>query len=260
MFLEGKDGNASGNHFHISVGKGTPKGNGWAQNSNGKWVLTTSSGSCKPENAFYIDTSFTTVKNKAGLSFKNLPSDTTSYYVVKHYLMNLDGSTYTLKDTSTHKEKINSSVTISSVKNTYTGFTYQGGKGATAASASKPSSFDTTTTVLANAKRVINIYYSRNKYTLTLRKDTGNSSAHLLSSSKNSRTFILVGDSYGVPYQSGGKGWINSFKSILPANWKVVAAQAGAGVGLQENKSGSGEKILTKDLFELQSGNTYTYT
>ena len=124
MFLEGTDGNAQGYHFHISVGKGTPKGNGWAKNSNGKWVLTTSSGSCKPENAFYIDTSFTTVKNKAGLSFKNLPSDTTSYYVVKHYLMNLDGSTYTLKDTSTHKGTINSSVTISSVKNTYTGFTY----------------------------------------------------------------------------------------------------------------------------------------
>ena len=57
-----------------------------------------------------------------------------------------------------------------------------------------------------------------------------------------------------MPYQSGGKGWINSFKSILPANWKVVAAQAGAGVGLQENKSGSGEGILTQDLFELQPG------
>ena len=39
MFLEGKDGNASGNHFHISTGKGTPTGNGWAKNSNGKWGL-----------------------------------------------------------------------------------------------------------------------------------------------------------------------------------------------------------------------------
>lgn len=71
MFIEGKDG-ASANHFHMSVGKGEIKGNGWTQNTNGKWVLTTKGGTYRPENAFFIDYSFTKVRNSAGLSFKSL--------------------------------------------------------------------------------------------------------------------------------------------------------------------------------------------
>lgn len=81
MFLEGTDGNATGNHFHISVGKGTMTEGGWSQNSNGKWVLRTSAGACKPEAAFYVDTSFTTVKSSNGISFKKLsdaPKTTTT--------------------------------------------------------------------------------------------------------------------------------------------------------------------------------------
>ncbi len=71
MFLEGKDG-ATANHFHMSVGRGTMKGKGWTQNSSGKWVLTTTNGACKPENAFFIDSSFTTIISSAGLSFKRI--------------------------------------------------------------------------------------------------------------------------------------------------------------------------------------------
>ena len=37
-----------------------------------KWVLTTEKGSEKPENLFFIDQSFTTVKNTKGLNFTNL--------------------------------------------------------------------------------------------------------------------------------------------------------------------------------------------
>ena len=72
MFREGRDGNATGYHVHISVGKGTRSGNGWSENSNSAWVLTTN-GTLKPESAFYIDTSFTTIKNTQGLNFRNLP-------------------------------------------------------------------------------------------------------------------------------------------------------------------------------------------
>lgn len=72
MFREGTDGNATGNHFHISVGKGKYR-NGWVQNTKGKWVLDTVSGAITPEQAFYIDKSFTKILNTANLSFKNLP-------------------------------------------------------------------------------------------------------------------------------------------------------------------------------------------
>lgn len=71
---EGTDGNATGNHFHFAVGKGKRKGNGWAENSNKKWVLTTTNGSKKPETMFYIDPEFTTtVKKTQGIKFKDVP-------------------------------------------------------------------------------------------------------------------------------------------------------------------------------------------
>lgn len=72
---EGKDGHATGNHVHISVGKGKFKGNGWVKNNLGGWPLTCSKGPVKPEKAFWIDKSFTKIKNSAGLSFKDLPED-----------------------------------------------------------------------------------------------------------------------------------------------------------------------------------------
>ena len=72
MFREGKDG-ATANHIHLSVGKGKSKGNGWAKNSNGKWVLTTTGGAIKPEKAFYVDEDFTVIKKTGGLNFKAMP-------------------------------------------------------------------------------------------------------------------------------------------------------------------------------------------
>ena len=68
---EGTDGNATGNHFHFSAGKG--KNGTWTENSRGKWVLTCSGGTYKPEKLFYIDPEFTTVKNAGGIVFKELP-------------------------------------------------------------------------------------------------------------------------------------------------------------------------------------------
>lgn len=70
---EGTDGNATGNHFHFSAGKGKMTGNGWKENSKGKWVLTCSESTAKPEQIFYIDPAFTTIKNAKGLKFKELP-------------------------------------------------------------------------------------------------------------------------------------------------------------------------------------------
>lgn len=69
---EGVDG-ATGNHIHMSVGMGKMTGTGWTQNDNEKWVLTCTNGTIKPEDAFYIDKSFTTVINDKGLNFKEVP-------------------------------------------------------------------------------------------------------------------------------------------------------------------------------------------
>ena len=70
--IEGKDGYATGEHFHIVVGRGKFKGSGWVKNTNDIWVINTTGGSVKPEDAFFIDNTFTTVKNSAGLNFLNL--------------------------------------------------------------------------------------------------------------------------------------------------------------------------------------------
>lgn len=67
IFREGSDG-ATANHLHISVGKGKIKGNGWEQNTKGKWVLTTTHGTIKPEAAFYRTTYQRVIKTQ-GLNF-----------------------------------------------------------------------------------------------------------------------------------------------------------------------------------------------
>lgn len=84
---EGMDGNATGNHFHFSAGKGKMRGNGWVQNSNKKWVLTTSNGTFKPEKLFYIDPKFTTVKKSNGITLKDLPKEQTAvrFFPTKGY-------------------------------------------------------------------------------------------------------------------------------------------------------------------------------
>lgn len=78
MFKEGNDGNSTGYHFHISVGKGKLKGNGWTQNSRGAWVTQTTHGVVPPQRAFFIDPGFTKVYGTGGLKFKTLPSSASS--------------------------------------------------------------------------------------------------------------------------------------------------------------------------------------
>ncbi len=85
---EGKDG-ATAYHLHISAGKGKYKGNGWVKNSNGKYVLTTKKGACKPEKLFYIDPEFTKVVANKGLTFKTLPVYTPGTYKVNTAALNV---------------------------------------------------------------------------------------------------------------------------------------------------------------------------
>ena len=71
MFREGMDG-ATGNHLHMSVGKGHMISGGWDLNSNGRWVLRTSSGCYYPQCAFFVDDKFTKIVDKKDIPFKML--------------------------------------------------------------------------------------------------------------------------------------------------------------------------------------------
>lgn len=89
---EGKDG-ATAYHFHISGGKGLYKGNGWTQNSKGKWVLATTKCTAKPEDLFFIDRSFTKVIDNKDLPFVTLGAQKARYepgsYKVTANLLNV---------------------------------------------------------------------------------------------------------------------------------------------------------------------------
>ncbi len=81
---------------------------------------------------------------------------TDTQYVVKHCLMNVNGSGYTLKDTDNLKGTSDASVTPAT--KTYTGFT----------SPSKQ-----TVTISADGSRVVTYNYTRNKYKFTLGSHQG---------------------------------------------------------------------------------------
>lgn len=85
---EGSDG-ATGNHLHISFGKGKVSGNGWTKNSKSKWVLTTKNGAFRPEQLCFVDKTFTKILSTKGLTFCELPPDYTKgdYKVTKASLL-----------------------------------------------------------------------------------------------------------------------------------------------------------------------------
>lgn len=70
MFLEGNDGNATGNHFHISVSASKYVSGGWQENNKGAWVIK--GNPVKPEEAFFVDDDFTQIIDKKGLNFRKL--------------------------------------------------------------------------------------------------------------------------------------------------------------------------------------------
>lgn len=88
---EGKDG-ASAYHFHFSAGKGKYYGNGWIENSKGKYVLRATEGTYKPEELFFVDKAFTKVMNAKSLAFRELPVEKYvpgTYKVTKAAILNV---------------------------------------------------------------------------------------------------------------------------------------------------------------------------
>ena len=76
ILLEGTDGYATGNHFHITANLG--KYYGLLKNSNGSWCYTYDK-SLLPNEAFYVDTDYTILINTAGYKFQNLPKEEPVY-------------------------------------------------------------------------------------------------------------------------------------------------------------------------------------
>lgn len=72
ILMEGTDGNATGNHFHMTANIG--KYHGLLENNNGKWCWTYDK-SLLPNEAFYLDKSYTTIKNARSYVFKEVPKE-----------------------------------------------------------------------------------------------------------------------------------------------------------------------------------------
>lgn len=77
---EGVDGNASGNHLHITANIG--KYYGLLKNTNGKWCYTYDK-ALKPEEAFYLNKKHTTVLDAKGSVFQEVPKE--SFFGEKGY-------------------------------------------------------------------------------------------------------------------------------------------------------------------------------
>nr|DAE35588.1 MAG TPA: hypothetical protein [Caudoviricetes sp.] len=84
--MEWKDANSTGYHNHVAFGLGTLKGSGWAKNKKGAWVLTTTGGTIKPEQAMYINDNVTIINNQ-GLSFEKEPEDKKEEYTAGYYTL-----------------------------------------------------------------------------------------------------------------------------------------------------------------------------
>ena len=81
-------------------------------------------------------------------------------YVVNHYQMNLDGSTYSLVETENLRGVSNNNLSLDSLKKSYTGFTYENGK--------VNNKVVSSVNISPDGGTIIDLYYSRNKVVLDI--------------------------------------------------------------------------------------------
>ena len=110
-----------------------------------------------------------------GTWYAKWTANTDTKYVVNHYTKNLGATTYTLNSAENKTGTTATSVTLANLKKTITGFTYSEGFAGTATKGTtKPTSGAVTTaTILADGTRVIDLYYTRNTYTITVAAGNG---------------------------------------------------------------------------------------
>ena len=108
-------------------------------------------------------------------------------YTVNHYTHNLGNDTYTLDSTDNLSGKTNATVTINNLKKTIAGYTYE--EGYTTGDTTKPDTeAETTTTILADGSRVINLYYRPNYLYVNYHVNGGTLASH------HGERITLVGD------------------------------------------------------------------
>ena len=128
--------------------------------------------------------------------------NTNTPYVVNHYVHDLGAATYTLNSTENKTGTTDSSLTVADLKKTIPGFTYEAGY-LTGNTTRPTSGAVTTTTILPDGTRVINMYYRRNYLYVQYDVNTGAlSDTHgsgitqvgtLIAATSNSNTKFLRG-------------------------------------------------------------------
>ena len=140
-------------------------------------------------------------------------ANTNTKYTVKHYIMNVNGIGYALYATDNKTGTTDTEVTFDSVKRNITGFTYE--KVILDNNTNPESSGATATTIKGEGDRIINIYYSRNKYTMTPTKGAGISSvSSAVTGFYESNATISATSKSGYHF----KNWISNKTSVADSN------------------------------------------
>lgn len=177
------------------------------------------------------DTPYTVTYNPAQVNF-----------TVKHYQQNVDNDNYTLADTET-KTGYTESPVGDSLKKSYTGFTAL--------------LYDTTTKIAADGSTVVEIYYDRNYYLLTLNLDGGYGADPVYA---RYGAPISVADPEKAGYTFGG--WSPAIPATMPFGGSHHTAQWTAGNATYlvqywlENANDAGYSYDTSVKKTAKAGNT----
>ena len=148
---------------------------GWYTAKSGGDKIIDASGYVAASSDSGIVSLATKFTNNDGTLYAHWTANTNTKYVVNHYTKELGKNTYKLARTEERTGTTGAEVTLVERTKPIDGFTYSQGFAGTATNGTtKPTSGAvTTTTILAEGTRVIDLYYTRNSYTMTIDKNGG---------------------------------------------------------------------------------------
>ena len=193
-----------------------------------------------------------TFTNNDGKLYAQWTANTNTKYVVNHYTKNLGATTYTLNSTDNKTGTTDASLTLANLKKTITGFTYSKGFAGTATKGtSMPESGAVTTTkILGDGTRIIDLYYTRNTYTITVDKNGGSGTLTVGLTTKTGEEDVTVSCEYestvALPAWGTANNMVNDKKvftgwdpsssvtcdatKTIKAKWEIPTCVAGTGV------------------------------
>ena len=187
-----------------------------------------SSGSTKVKATF-----FKNLRSTAGTITltANWTANTNTAYVVNHYKHDYGANTYTLESTENKTGTTAASLTLANLKKTITGYTYVNGF-ANAGDTTKPTSGAvSSTTILADGSRVINLYYRPNY--LYVQYDMNGGSLGESTATAYTESGSLVANSGNVNYLRGFYG-----SKVGTVNTTTFATATTSGLHDYNNSSG----------------------